>query len=62
MGMAPMHVYLNGYKKWLQVHSIWLQKKNAKSVFWQYFGLEADEKNIPKQELEDQPVCRKCYK
>ena len=37
-------------------------KKNAKSVVWQYFGLEADEKNIPKQELEDQPVCRKCYK
>ena len=34
----------------------------TKSVVWQYFGLEADEKNIPKQELEDQPVCRKCYK
>ena len=36
--------------------------KNVKSVVWQYFGLEADEKSIPKQELEDQPVCRKCYK
>ena len=37
-------------------------KRNAKSVVWQYFILEADEKNIPKQEVEDQPVCRKCYK
>ena len=37
-------------------------KKNAKSVVRQYFGLDADEKNIPKQHLEDQPVCRKCYK
>ena len=37
-------------------------KKNAKSVVWQYFDLETDEKNILKQELEDQPVCRKYYK
>ena len=37
-------------------------KKNAKSVVWQYFILEADEKNISKQEVEDQPVCRNCYK
>ena len=37
-------------------------KKNAKSVVWQYFGLEADKKNIQNQKLEDQPVCRKCYK
>ena len=49
MGVAPMHVYANSYKRGYQV-----------SVIWQYFGLEADEKNIPKQELEDQPVCTKC--
>ena len=29
---------------------------------WQYFGLEAGEHNIPKHDLEDQPVCRKCNK
>ena len=33
-------------------------KKNTKSVVWQYFGLEIDEKNILKQEMEDQLVCR----
>ena len=72
MGVAPMHVYVNGrstnarVREWLQDMATSLStlnsvaKKNSKSVVWQYFGLEADEKNIPKQEVEDQPVCRKC--
>ena len=29
---------------------------------WLYLGLEADERNIQKQELKDEHVCRTCYK
>ena len=36
-----------------------VKKKGTKSIVWQYFGFEADEQNIPKQDLEDQPVCNK---
>ena len=39
-----------------------VKKKGAKSIIWEYFGLEADEHNIPKQGLDDQPICRKCNK
>ena len=45
MGVAPMHVYMNGCKKPVCLHSIWLRKEHKKC-------LEADEKNIPKQDLE----------
>ena len=59
-----MHVHVNGYKKWLQEMATsptkfnLVVKKNAKSVAWEYFGLEADEKNI----LKTRSACLQVYK
>ena len=62
-----MHVHVNGYKKWLQEMATsptkfnLVVKKNAKSVAWEYFGLEADEKNILKTRA-GRSACLQVYK
>ena len=37
-----------------------VKKPKASSVLWNYFGLEANENEIPKVDKEQKPVCRKC--
>ena len=39
-----------------------LVKKNAKSTVWVYFGLTADEKDVPVLSEEHRAVCRTCMK
>lgn len=39
-----------------------VKKPNSKSIVWNYFGLKADEHDIPLREEEDRPVCRTCKK
>ena len=39
-----------------------VKKKNAKSIVWDYFGLEAEEDGTVSKQNESRPVCRKCYK
>ena len=38
-----------------------VKKKNAKSVVWDYFGLEAEEDGTVSKQTESCPVCHKCY-
>lgn len=39
-----------------------VKKPNTKSIVWNYFGLKANENNIPLPEEEEKPVCRTCKK
>ena len=38
------------------------QKKNAKSVVWDYFGIRVGEDGLPVPGEEQKPVCRSCGK
>ena len=39
-----------------------VQKKNAKSEIWRYFGMKANRKTIPVAGAESKPTCKTCYK
>ena len=39
-----------------------VKKPNASSIVWNYFGLEANEKEKPKQDKDQTPVCQSCKK
>ena len=39
-----------------------VKKKNAKSIVWNYFGLQGDKNGIALKEYDNRPVCRTCNK